>query len=78
VVKVVGQWLSLPQVAELFGVSQESLKRIAISRGFPLRRATPHAMPGVLESELFSWLKTQPATGMAVRSQKRKPKKKSR
>jgi hypothetical protein len=47
----------LGELAELFGLSEESMKRVAKNHGFPLRRLTPYATPGVLESELFRWLK---------------------
>jgi hypothetical protein len=51
----IDQWLQLAELAELFGLSEESIKRLAKSHGFPLRRLTPYATPGVLESELFRW-----------------------
>ena len=48
------QWLQLPEIAKMFGLSEESIKRLAKTQGFPLRRLTPYATPGVLESELVS------------------------
>jgi predicted DNA-binding transcriptional regulator AlpA len=54
---VIDKWLQLAELAELFGLSEESIKRLAKKNGFPLRRLTPYATPGVLESELFRWLK---------------------
>ena len=65
---VIDRWLTLAELAELFGLSEESIKRFAKKHGFPLRRLTPYATPGVLESELFSWLKAQPLVGRAVRA----------
>jgi predicted DNA-binding transcriptional regulator AlpA len=59
----VDRWLQLAELAKLFGLSEESIKRLAKNHGFPLRRLTPYATPGVLESELVSWLKAQPLTG---------------
>jgi len=64
------QWLTLGELAELFGLSEESIKRLAKKNGFPLRRLTPYATPGVLESELFRWLKAQPPVGRAVRARR--------
>ena len=54
------QWLPLTELARMFGLSEESIKRLAKTHGFPLRRLTPYATPGVLESEMVSWLKAQP------------------
>ena len=45
-------WLQLAELSELFGLSEESIKRLAKSHGFPLRRLTPYATPGVIQSEL--------------------------
>ena len=64
---VIDQWLQLAELSELFGLSEESIKRLAKSHGFPLRRLTPYATPGVLESELVHWLKAQPLVGQPVR-----------
>ena len=64
------QWLQLPEIAKMFGLSEESIKRLAKTQGFPLRRLTPHATPGVLESELVSWLKAQPRVGTPVRAKR--------
>ena len=69
-------WLKISELAALFGVSEESLKRLAKTHGLPLRRLTPYATPGVLESELFRWLKKQPPVGRPIRSRakfQRKP-----
>jgi hypothetical protein len=54
----------------MFGLSEESIKRLAKAQGFPLRRLTPYATPGVLESELISWLKAQPQVGAPVRGKR--------
>ena len=67
---VIDQWLQLAELAELFGLSQESIKRLAKSHGFPLRRLTPYATPGVIKSELLRWLKAQPLVGRAVRTKR--------
>lgn len=68
---VVDRWVQLLEIAKLFGLSQESVKRLAKKRGLPLRRVTPFATPGILESELFAWLKAQPLVGPAVRAKAR-------
>ena len=62
------RWLQLAELAKLFGLSVESIKRLAKNRGFPLRRLTPYATPGVLESELVLWLKAQPLIGQPIRA----------
>ena len=64
------QWLQLPEIARMFGLSEESIKRLAKTHGLPLRRVTPFATPGVLESELVHWLKGQPQIGAPVRSKR--------
>jgi hypothetical protein len=64
----IDRWIQLGELAKLFGLSEESMKRrVAKNHGFPLRRLTPYATPGVLESELFTWLKAQPRVGNAIR-----------
>jgi predicted DNA-binding transcriptional regulator AlpA len=60
---VIDPWLQLAELAELFGLSKESIKRLAKKSDFPLRRLTPYATPGVLQSELVRWLKAQPLVG---------------
>ena len=67
---VIDQWIQLAELAELFGLSEESIKRLAKKNNFPLRRLTPYAMPGVLESEFLRWLKAQPLVGQPVRSKR--------
>ena len=62
------RWIQLGELAKLFGLSEESMKRVAKNHGFPLRRLTPYATPGVLESELFTWLKAQPRVGWPIRA----------
>jgi hypothetical protein len=52
----------------MFGLSQESIKRLANTHGLPLRRVTPFATPGALETELLDWLKSQPQEGAPIRS----------
>lgn len=66
----VDRWLQLAELARMFGLSEESIKRLAKTHGFPLRRLTPYATPGVLESELVSWLKAQPHVGQPVRARR--------
>lgn len=61
------RWLQLPEIAKLFGLSEDSIKRLAKNHSFPLRRVTPLATPGALETELFAWLKRQPPVGPPVR-----------
>ena len=61
------QWLQLGEIAKLFGLSEDSIKRLAKNHGLPLRRITPLATPGVLETELIRWLKSQPLVGPPVR-----------
>jgi predicted DNA-binding transcriptional regulator AlpA len=69
----VDRWLGLAEISNMFGLSEESIKRLAKSQGFPLRRLTPYAMPGVIESELMKWLKAQPRNGKPVRRRAPKP-----
>jgi len=64
----IDRWLQIGELAKLFGLSEESIKRLAKNRGFPLRRLTPYATPGVLESELMPWLKDQLPGGQPVRA----------
>ena len=68
--EVIDKWLQLAELAELFGLSEESIKRLAKSHGFPLRRLTPYATPGVIKSELLRWLKAQPLVGLTVRTKR--------
>jgi predicted DNA-binding transcriptional regulator AlpA len=72
------RWIQLPELAKLFGLSEESMKRVAKNHGFPLRRLTPYATPGVLESELFRWLKAQPMVGRPIRAKGVKKQRRSR
>ena len=62
------KWIRISELSDLFGVSEESIRRLAKSQGFPLRRLTPYAIPGVLESELLSWLNAQPRIGRPIRA----------
>jgi hypothetical protein len=64
----IDRWLQLSEMAKMFGLSEESIKRLAKTHGLPLRRVTPFATPGALESELVKWLKAQPQVGAPVRS----------
>jgi len=65
------RWLQLPEIAKLFGLSEDSIKRLAKNHALPLRRVTPLAIPGVLETELIEWLKNQPLIGPPVRNKRR-------
>jgi predicted DNA-binding transcriptional regulator AlpA len=65
------RWLQLPEIAKLFGLSEDSIKRLAKNHRFPLRRITPLATPGALETELFDWLKRRPSVGPPVRRKRR-------
>ena len=67
----IDQWLQLSEIAKMFGLSEESIKRLAKTHGLPLRRVTPFATPGALESELVPWLKAQPRVGAPVRLKRR-------
>jgi hypothetical protein len=62
------RWLQLPEIAKLFGLSEDSIRRLAKNYALPLRRVTPLATPGVLETELIAWLKNQPLIGQPVRN----------
>jgi predicted DNA-binding transcriptional regulator AlpA len=66
----VDQWLQLPEIARMFGLSEESIKRLSKTHGLPLRRITPFATPGALASELVRWLKSQPNVGPPVRTKR--------
>jgi len=68
---LIDRWLQLPEIAKMFGLSEESIKRLAKTHGLPLRRVTPFATPGVLECEMVKWLKAQPLVGPPVRSKGR-------
>lgn len=65
------RWLQLPEIAKLFGLSEDSIRRLAKDHALPLRRVTPLATPGVLETELIDWIKNQPLTGPPVRYKRR-------
>jgi hypothetical protein len=47
-------------------------KTIGKKPRLPLRRVTPLATPGMLETELITWLKSQPRIGAPVRRHKRR------
>ena len=73
-IEKIDQWLQLAEIARMFGLSEESIKRLAKTHGLPLRRVTPFATPGSLESELVRWLKAQPLVGPPVRMRHNGPK----
>jgi hypothetical protein len=66
----IDRWIQLGELAKLFGLSEEGMKRLAKNHGFPLRRLTPYATPGVLESEFLRWLKAQPLVGQPIRAKR--------
>ena len=72
------RWFQLQDIAQMFGLSEESIKRLAHSHGLPLRRVTPFATPGAIESELFRWLMAQPRVGPPVRNNNNKKARKQR
>jgi hypothetical protein len=61
------KWIPLAEIAKLFGLSEETIRRLVKNTSLPLRRVTPYATPGALESELVAWLKAQPLTGKTAR-----------
>jgi len=65
------RWLQLTEIAKLFGLSEDSIKRLEKDHGLPLRRVSPFAAPGTLEAELVEWLKSQPLVGPPVRPRRR-------
>ena len=67
-IEQIDRWLQLPEIAKMFGLSEESIKRLAKTHCLPLRRVTPFATPGALQTELLHWLKAQPQVGAPVRS----------
>jgi hypothetical protein len=44
---------TLGELAKLFGLSEESIKRLAKKNGFPLRRLTPYATPALAHSSMI-------------------------
>jgi predicted DNA-binding transcriptional regulator AlpA len=69
-IEIIDGWVRLPEIAKMLGLSEESIKRLVKSHGLPLRRVTPFATPGLLKSELVTWLKAQPQVGAPVRSKR--------
>jgi hypothetical protein len=61
------RWIPLDEIAKMLGLSQRSVKALQV-RGLPLRRFSPHATPGVLESELTAWIKKQVPDGKPIRA----------
>ena len=62
------RWMQLHEIAKMFGLSEESIKRMVKTHSLPLRRVTPFATPGALGSECVHWLKAQPQVGAPIRS----------
>jgi hypothetical protein len=50
---IIDQWLTLGELAKLFGLSEESIKRLAKKNGFPLPRLTPYATPALAHSSMI-------------------------
>jgi hypothetical protein len=50
---VIDQWLTLDELSKLFGLSEESIKRLAKKNGFPLRRLPPYATPALAHSSMI-------------------------
>jgi hypothetical protein len=69
------RWLQLWEIAKLFGLSEDSIKRLAKNHQLPLRRVSPLATPGALETELIEWLKGQPLVGPPVRHKRQRSRK---
>jgi len=67
----IDRWVQLPEIAKLFGLSEDSIRRLAKNQRLPLRRITPFATPGALETELVAWLKSLPPVGGPVRPKRR-------
>lgn len=44
-------------LSRLLGLSPRALKSLAKERGLPLRRASPNATPGIIQSELIDWIR---------------------
>lgn len=64
------RWIKLDEIAAMFGLSKESILRIAKTHGLPLKRITPFATPGCLQTDLFKWIERQPRAGKAVRAER--------
>lgn len=60
------RWLSLTDIARFLGLSERSVLELE-QQGLPLRRVTPKANPGILESELLAWIKRRPRKGGSLR-----------
>ncbi len=61
------RWVTIEELGQMLGLSKLALQQLAKGRGLPLRRVTPYATPGVLESELIPWIKKQPRLGSAIK-----------
>lgn len=62
------RWITLTELAEMFRLTERSLRYTIAPRGLPLRRITPYSKPGLLESEFVAWIKTQPLLGDCLES----------
>jgi hypothetical protein len=65
------RWIKLDEIAAMFDLSEDSILRIAKTHGLPLKRITPFATPGCLQTHLFKWIEQQPRAGRAVRGDRR-------
>ena len=61
------RWLQLGETPELFGLSEDSIRRLAKKHELPLRRVASLATPGLLETSLIAWPKSQLRIGPPVR-----------
>ena len=61
------RWLQLREIPKLFGLSEDSIKRLAKNHELPLRQVTSLATPGVLDTSLIAWPKSQLRIGPPVR-----------
>lgn len=44
-------------LSSLLGLSARAIKSLAKERGLPLRRVSPNATPGIIQSELIEWIR---------------------
>ena len=66
-----GSVVAVASNRKTFWIERGFYKKIGENHGLPLRRVTPLATPSALETDLISWLKSQPRIGPPVRRRKR-------
>lgn len=66
----IDRWIQLAELAELFGLSEESIKRLAKQNGFPLRRLTAYAIPGSPRVRVPALVESSAPVGRAVRTKR--------